>query len=274
MIDYKYEKTMDKFDVIQVQNALIVGCFIGMSGQRRQIITELLCDGIKYDKESNNYYAELGPEKVERKDNAEGISIPIEIGYSITFFIKYLRKYLKPKNVDSIWVNDHGNPLEFKEVTKRVKKFMSTEIFPDQGKVITPITFRRIIITSVFKNKISHEKQTMSDFINDLATYLNTSTLIMEQYYRRNVDKERNVSTMNIIHKKLLTSSITDNLRDNILNNNNKIEINDIEDESEIEDDYFDDDNNEINIIYDESDNNESSSSNENEDNFENYNNK
>ena len=207
MVDYKYEKKMEKFDVIHVQNALIVACFIGMSGQRRQVITELLCDGIIYDEDNNYYFAKLGPEKVERKDNAEGISMPIEIGYSVNFFIKYLRKFLKPNNVDSIWVNNYGNPLEFKEITKRVTNFMATEVFPDQNKHITPISFRRIIITAVFKNKIAHEKQTINDFIDDLATYLNTSTIVMEEYYRRNVDKNRNVLTMNVIHKKLLTSS-------------------------------------------------------------------
>ena len=199
-------------DINDFQSVLIIGSLIGMGGQRRQVITKFRKNSIYWDESAEQYMAKLTLEKVIRRDNVKGVVMPPEIGYAIMQFIEKYRICLEPKvTTEALWVNRNGDPLKGNDITKRVKKYCS-EIFGDE-KHITPLTFRRVFISIVFKNGLLKPNQTIGDFIDDLSIYLNTSPSVMENHYNRTINNRKNVETMQVLHSTILQSPEADKLR-------------------------------------------------------------
>jgi hypothetical protein len=60
------------------------------------------------------------------------------------------------------------------------------------------------MITSVVKNKLVKPNQKVEDFVDHLAAQLNTSMQTIYMSYDRSRDKEKHISTIDIVHKNLL----------------------------------------------------------------------
>jgi hypothetical protein len=66
------DESASKETIHNFQNALIVACFIGMGGQRRQVIGDFTIISVFYNEETDFYYARLSPEKTNRRELIEG----------------------------------------------------------------------------------------------------------------------------------------------------------------------------------------------------------
>jgi hypothetical protein len=91
---------------------------------------------------------------------------------------------LEPKkHVKALWLNTRGRPLgislhylfeylEYNSFTEWVSKFVET-IFP--GKHITPITFRSVLVSLIFRNELHEKDRTTEDFLVKYSYLINTS---------------------------------------------------------------------------------------------------
>lgn len=69
--------------------------------------------------------------------------------------------------------------LDEKKITDNIFNIVK-DTFPN--KHITPIAFRRIIPSLIFAQELHKEGQTKEDFVNDLATALNTSSKVFKPF--------------------------------------------------------------------------------------------
>ena len=122
------------------------------------------------------------PEKVARVA-LKDVPIPAWFGQILEYYLDWVRPALKPKKgVKALWINTKGGPLgniyllliitEYKSYTTCITKFVAT-IFP--GKHITPIAFRRSLITLVFESGLHEPGKTTEDFMVKFSWLNNTS---------------------------------------------------------------------------------------------------
>lgn len=202
-------------EINNFQIALIIGCLIGMGGQRRQVIADFMTDSIYYDEETDEYLAKLRVEKTIRKSNIEGLVIPKEIGFPLLLWQNNYRMYANPyKRTVGLWINRNGNCMESSTISKKVKQYCKTVFGNDKN--ITPIVFRRVMISIIFKNNLVKPDQNIQDFVNDLSIYLNTSPTIMEKHYNRIIDRTRNSTTMQVVHDEILNENGINHYRNSI----------------------------------------------------------
>jgi len=62
--------------------------------------------------------------------------------------------------------------IEYKSFTEWVKKYVAS-VFPD--KIITPITFRRVMVSLVFEHEIHEPGKSTEDFLLKYSWLINTS---------------------------------------------------------------------------------------------------
>ncbi len=153
--------------------------------------------------ENNQFYLKLMKEKVKRRDNAGGLAIPNEIGYMLQFWEEKIRPLVVNDDIDAFWVNKRGNALSGWGVTQVVKKFIKN-IWKDKN--VGPLDIRRIVITDIIKHKICNVNGSIEDFIEDVAVALNTGVKTIYLSYNRYGDRERNVTTLNKVHEKMLSN--------------------------------------------------------------------
>jgi hypothetical protein len=122
-------------------------------------------------------------EKVLRVDTQD-VPVPRWLGDLICFFKSKVRKSLKPKKgVQALWINRNGKPLgsyllivliysEYNPYTERITKFVAS-VFPD--KHITPIAFRRIIPTLMWKLDVRTEGESVEQVLERYSRLINTS---------------------------------------------------------------------------------------------------
>ena len=75
-----------------------------------------------------------------------------------------------------------------------------------EEKDVKPQDIRRILITNVIKKNICSLSGNVEDFIEELAEALNTGVKTIYLSYDRSIRVAKNVSTLNTVHERLLSS--------------------------------------------------------------------
>lgn len=151
---------------------------------------------------SQDYYRSLTPQQKSEmmvlftKHSAEKvtrskswfISIPSCLS---SFYIAFLSKVrpllLKPYkggkfNPLYLWVNCRGEAMEHDIFTKEVKVIV--QLFNPFLRV-TPIDWRRMTVTDLFRGVMDNPFRTMDDLVKVLSIHLNVGLSVMEEHYNR-----------------------------------------------------------------------------------------
>jgi hypothetical protein len=147
-----------------------------LGGQRLQVTAGIKMDSLKWTTSGEEII--LQTEKTTRK-NMEGIPVPQALQMYLTYWTKYVVTACRKRDtIQSIWLSSLGEPLEYKEVSKSIKKV--AQIFnPDL--TVTAIEFRRMAITNFFKES----QEFIQSNTKNLADWLNVSEEVMRQHYNR-----------------------------------------------------------------------------------------
>jgi hypothetical protein len=147
-----------------------------LGGQRLQVTAGIKMDSLKWTTSGEEII--LQTEKTARK-NMEGIPVPQALQMYLTYWTKYVVTACRKRDtIQSIWLSSLGEPLEYKEVSKSIKKV--AQIFnPDL--TVTAIEFRRMAITNFFKES----QEFIQSNTKNLADWLNVSEEVMRQHYNR-----------------------------------------------------------------------------------------
>ncbi len=81
------------------------------------------------------------------------------------------------------------------------------QLYPNTN--ITPVAFRRLIVTLVHENEVSLPGETMEQFLDRLARSINTSREAMRQHYNRSVGRKDSQAVQKCLEDSLYTSNET-----------------------------------------------------------------
>lgn len=187
-------------------------------GLRRQVISEVNVDSIVVtDKEFC-----INLDRVEKTTRGKGvISLPLcpALKPVLCIFINRVRPILSGiqrdvavapmlykefgntpmdtnKEVRSLWISKTGFALEKNQFTY-ILKSVANKFHPHLTN-ITPLTFRRMTITSIM-NRLSDNGIEMEGFIAKFESYLNTSKAMFQKHYNRGSNKETFRSCVNVL---------------------------------------------------------------------------
>jgi hypothetical protein len=147
-----------------------------LGGQRLQVTAGIKIDSIKMS--SSGEELVLQTEKTIRA-NLEGLPIPEILQVYISYWAKYVASECRKRDtIQSIWLTGEGEPMEYKEISKSIKKVV--KIFnPDLH--VTAIQFRRMAITNFYKRSLRFIEAN----VKNISDWLNVSEEVMRQYYNR-----------------------------------------------------------------------------------------
>jgi len=158
-------------------------------------------------------------EKVVRVSCNNGIPLPNYVGDLLFYFKNWIRSSLNPTAINECyWVNTKGRPLgkcfidkqqdlpwtDDASFSSRVVRFVQT-VFGEEYH-ITPITFRRVMPSLVWRHNIKPKDMSMADFLRDYAALICTSDKVLLQHYIR-IEADANSSSVvqNIEQSLLMT---------------------------------------------------------------------
>jgi hypothetical protein len=149
---------------------------------RLQVTASIRTNSIKISASGSELI--LQNEKTIRQ-NLEGIPIPSILNIYLEYWIKYVVPKCKSRaEIEAIWLNESGNPMEYKEISKSIIKAIKQF---NPALHITPISMRRMKITSFFKNSQKFIETNVKDF----TELLNVSEKTMLMYYNRETTTKR-----------------------------------------------------------------------------------
>lgn len=203
---FKESKSMKKKVAFKMQRYLIT-LMLGFSGGvRREVIGKLIKADLAYD--SNDIlFTYMAHEKVARQ-KTNRIPLPQMLKSFVEFFLQHVRPNLlvtpkdklEPFDPDSLWVDAKGSAMQLRVLTKEVKR-LSAKFNPSLS--ITPIQFRRMTLTEVFKGSISFDME-FEVFLSHLADYLNVDKVVMKEHYNRFSVLNQNVEVQKLLQESQL----------------------------------------------------------------------
>jgi hypothetical protein len=234
--DDDIDDTVSHEDAMNFQKHLITLSCFAMCGQRRQVTFNIHLENFK--KVGDSWRIMLASEKVQRKEISGGIPIPNYLADLFNYYLKFIRPVLLPTNskVLAFWINSNMELLTENKFTKYVNQIIRL-YFPNKN--ITPINIRSNIPSLIFEHEISRDGESLTDFFNNFAISINTSSKIIQQHYNKAQATKRAQSMQNTLHTKLFNTESSEISQRKIQNSLQKRKrnsnSNNIESESENE---------------------------------------
>lgn len=98
-------------------------------------------------------------------------------------------------------------------LTNSVAKFVK-KLYPNTQ--ITPICFRRLIVTLVNENEIHLPEETTEQFLDRLARLINTSTKIMQHHYNQSLGIQNASQVQSHLENELVIDDVSTTLKNQL----------------------------------------------------------
>lgn len=154
-----------------------------IGGQRRQVVAGIRKDHITWDADGR-CTVKLGKEKATNR-TSQMFPIPKEVGELLQLFVTHIRPLLLQSGKSeplTLWIGNSGAALSGSGFTRQLKR-VCKRFHPELD--ITPILWRRAVVTDMFKGVYDLQQLGQDVGIEDLFRFLNVSMMIAQKYYNR-----------------------------------------------------------------------------------------
>lgn len=209
-----------------LQRCLMLMLMHFCEGLRREVVAGILWKLISYEdghddgtnvERTPSLAVKVGREK-RLRSKSDQIPLPAIFRSYLDVFLQTVRPSLlvnhptKPKlfNPMSLWVSKSGSAMEYPQFTKQIKAQISKF---NKKLNITPIQFRRMVITKVFAGRVNFGELSFEQTLSKLAELLNVTPRVMEQHYSHFVGFENTVRTQERLGETTRTPEVEEKLR-------------------------------------------------------------